>query len=54
VPLKERLPSLAAPISDVVQKMLAKAPEDRFQSYQEIIGALGPAMAPLGQDAPIF
>jgi len=54
VPLKEKLPDLAAPVSDVVQKMLAKNPGDRFQSYQEIIGALAPAIAPPAQDAAIF
>jgi serine/threonine protein kinase len=53
-PLKEKMPSLMEPVSDVIQKMLAKNPEDRFQSYQEIINALNPAIAPPAQDAPIF
>jgi serine/threonine protein kinase len=48
------MPSLMEPVSDVIQKMLAKNPEDRFQSYQEIINALNPAIAPPAQDAPIF
>lgn len=40
VPLAEKLPSLSGPISDVIQKMLSKNPNDRFQSYQGIINAL--------------
>lgn len=42
VPLAEKLPSLTGSISDVIQKMLAKHPNDRFQSYQGIINALTP------------
>lgn len=40
VPLAEILPSLSGPISNVIHKMLAKHPNDRFQSYQGIINAL--------------
>ena len=39
-PLKEKLPSLPSRVSDIIHKMLEKNPEDRFQSYQEIIEAL--------------
>jgi len=54
VPLAERQPSVTPSVSDVVQKMLAKNPDDRFQSYQEIINALAPAIASPVQDAPIL
>jgi len=43
VPLQKKLPPVSSRVSDVVQKMLAKRPEDRFQSYQEIISALSSA-----------
>jgi CheY-like chemotaxis protein/predicted Ser/Thr protein kinase len=53
VPLAEKSPDIPPSISDVIQKMLAKKPEDRFQSYQEIINALSPA-AFSQTDAPLF
>jgi serine/threonine-protein kinase len=51
VPLKEKNPSLPGIISDVIQKMMAKRPEDRFQSYHDIITTLSSAIS---IDAPIF
>jgi len=39
-PLSEKLPTLPPILSEIVQKMLAKNPEDRFQSYQDIIDVL--------------
>ncbi len=38
--LKDRHTDIPAGVSDVIEKMLAKAPSDRFQTYQEIINAL--------------
>ncbi len=34
-------PHIPRPLSEIIGKMLAKDPEDRFQSYREIIAALG-------------
>ncbi len=38
--LKNRHTDIPDVVSDVIDKMLAKSPEGRFQSYQEIIGRL--------------
>ena len=40
IPLEKVQPDIPLPVSDTIQKMLAKDPNNRFQSYQEIIDAL--------------
>ncbi|MDX9787562.1 MAG: serine/threonine-protein kinase [Desulfobacterales bacterium] len=40
VPLKQKYKDIPAFLSNMIDKMLAKSPADRFQSYHEIISAL--------------
>jgi serine/threonine protein kinase len=41
-PLQEIIPAVPAGLDGVVQKMLAKQPQDRFQSAADVVGALAP------------
>jgi CheY-like chemotaxis protein/predicted Ser/Thr protein kinase len=45
IPLEERRPDIPARLSDIIDKMLAKEPENRFQTYCDIIKALDPLKA---------
>ncbi|MDY0187488.1 MAG: protein kinase [Syntrophus sp. (in: bacteria)] len=40
VPLKKKNPILSSDLSDIIGKMMAKKPEDRYQDYQSIIDDL--------------
>jgi serine/threonine-protein kinase len=40
VPVRDRRPDVPAPIAAVVERMLAKAREDRFESFEALIAAL--------------
>jgi serine/threonine protein kinase len=40
VPVEERRPELAPEVADVVRKLMAKRPEDRFQAPIEVVAAL--------------
>src|SRR5262249_34678369 len=40
VPPHERVPGLHPAVSDVILKMLAKSPADRYQTYEELTAAL--------------
>ncbi|MBI3410242.1 MAG: serine/threonine protein kinase [Planctomycetes bacterium] len=41
-PLHERRPEVPRPLSDIVHKMMAKKPEDRFQTHADVVAALLP------------
>jgi len=40
VPLKKKNPDLSSELSDIIGKMMAKTPEERYQNYQAIIDDL--------------
>lgn len=44
VPLKKKNPGLSSGLSDIIGKMMAKIPEERYQDYQSIINDLAVLM----------
>lgn len=45
IPLRRKNPTISHEISDIIQKMMAKKPADRYQTYQAIIDDLDALMA---------
>jgi len=50
--LRHPFPSLPAAIQPVVEKAMAKRPEDRFQTMEEFAAALGQVQSTEGDDVP--
>jgi hypothetical protein len=52
-PLREAMPDLPEPVTNLVEKMLAKRREDRFQSPRELVAAIDVVLAGEELPAPI-
>jgi serine/threonine-protein kinase len=52
-PIEEVRPDVPVPIRAIVHKLLAKNPDDRFQTPDELMDALAPYAAPSAMDWPI-
>jgi eukaryotic-like serine/threonine-protein kinase len=52
-PIEEFRPDVSRPVIDIVRKLMAKRPEDRFQTPDELMDALAPHAAPSVMDWPI-